>query len=148
MSLNRSERPHWLGLFDQINGFLNQNYVIGDKKMGSKFLSWLEHVGRSILHIAENPEVTRIITLFAPQFGAAFNLTVNAVALAEQKFAALGQQSGSGAEKLADVLQIAQPTIAQALKDLGKPNDVDSVKAYINAVVTVLNTVPAPQLAA
>lgn len=112
--------------------------------MGNKFVSWLEHIGRSILHIAESPELGKIVQLFAPQFGPAFNLTVNAVAMAEQKYAAIGKQSGTGEQKLADVLLIAQPVIAQALADLGKANDTAAVTKYINAVVAILNNAPAP----
>lgn len=112
--------------------------------MGNKFVSWLEHIGKAILHIAESREVATAVQLFAPQLGSAFNLTVNACAMAEQKWAALGKQNGTGEQKLADVLLIAKPVIAQALADIGKPNDDAAVEKYVNSVVAVLNAAPAP----
>jgi hypothetical protein len=84
------------------------------------------------------------VSLFAPSLGPLFNSTVTVVAAAEQKYAALGQQSGSGASKLADVLQISEPVIAQGLKVAGKTSDTAAVTNYVNSVVTVLNTAPAP----
>jgi hypothetical protein len=36
------------------------------------------------------------------------------------------------------------PLIGQALKDAGKANDAAAVENYINAIVTILNTIPAP----
>ena len=52
--------------------------------------------------------------------------------MAEQKYAALGKQSGTGASKLADVLQIAGPVIKQGLEDAGKSADDTAVQGYIN----------------
>jgi len=115
------------------------------------FISWLKHVGHDfkrgldfILPIAETAgEVT--VGLLAPGLGPLFNQTVTPVASAEQKAAALGQQDGSGPQKLADVVQIIGPLIAQALKDAGKDSSAASVTNYINAVVLLLNLTPAPK---
>ena len=84
------------------------------------------------------------VMMFAPSLGPMFNSTVAAVALAEQKAAALGQQNGTGPQKLTSVLQLMEPVIAAGLKDAGKESDTDAVTRYINAVVTILNTAPAP----
>lgn len=117
--------------------------------MSNKFISWLEQAGKdfakgieAILPIAETAGVVAVSS-FAPELGPAFNTTVTAVALAEQKYAALGQQTGTGAQKLADVLNIAQPVISKALADAGKSSDTASVTNFINSVVTILNAVPA-----
>lgn len=85
-----------------------------------------------------------IVSVFDPALGAVFSTTANIVATVEQKYAALGKQSGTGASKLADALQIGEPVIAQGLKLAGKASDTAAVTNYINSVVTVLNTAPAP----
>jgi hypothetical protein len=84
------------------------------------------------------------VSLFAPALGPLFNTTVAVVTAAEQKYAALGQQSGTGTQKLADVLQIAEPVIAQGLKVAGKSSTTADVTSYVNSVVAVLNAAPAP----
>lgn len=121
--------------------------------MGNKFLSWLSHAEQAfvkgitvILHIAEN-EGEVAVAIFAPELGPLFNSTVAAVVMAGQKWAALGKQSGTGQQKLADVLTIAEPVISQALIDAGKPGDTAAVTDYINAVVKILNAVPAQVVA-
>jgi hypothetical protein len=83
-----------------------------------------------------------ILSIFNPALGAVFNTTASIVTLVEQKYAALGKTSGTGAQKLADALQIGEPLIAQALKGAGKASDTAAVTAQISAVVTVLNTMP------
>jgi hypothetical protein len=122
--------------------------------MSNKFVSWLEHVGQGfkkgldfVLHIAETEGETAV-AIFAPQLGPIFNTTVTAVALAEQKYAALGKQAGTGQQKLADVIAISGSVISQALIDAGKSGDTTAVSNYINAVVAVLNSAPAPVVAA
>ncbi len=117
------------------------------------FLSFLKAVGhdfkRGLDYIlpwaAGAGEVA--VSLFAPALGPLFNSTVSAVVLAEQKAAALGIQSGTGAQKLADVLQLMEPVIAAGLKDAGKDSSTAAVTAYINSVVQVLNAAPAPPAA-
>src|ERR1035438_10768851 len=109
--------------------------------MSSKFVSFLEAVGKDFqkgLHFilpiaASSGEVA--VSLFAPSLGPMFNSTVNAVVLAEQKYAALKQQTGTGASKLADVTQLIGPVIAQGLTDAGKTADATAVAGYVNSVV-------------
>jgi hypothetical protein len=118
--------------------------------MTNKFWSFLEAVGRDfkkgltfILPFAQGAgEVA--ISLFAPALGPLFNQTVNAVITAEQAAAAVGKQTGSGAQKLAAVVQLMGPLIAQGLVDAGKASDIAAVQSYINAVVQVLNAAPSP----
>lgn len=113
------------------------------------FKSVLQQIGEDFkkgldfaLHIAEGPgEVA--VALFAPQLGPLFNSTVTAVATAEQNFAALGKQSGSGASKLAAVVQIAGGLIKQGLEDAGRASTDADIQGYINAVVAILNAAPA-----
>lgn len=118
------------------------------------FKSWLQKVGEDfkkgldfVLPYAETAGETAV-GLFAPQLGPLFNSTVTAVATAEQNAAALGKQSGTGAQKLAAVVSIAGGLIKQGLADAGKASDDTAVQSYINSVVTVLNAAPAPAAAA
>jgi|SRR5579862_6378695 len=117
--------------------------------MSNKFVSFLEAVGKdfkkgldAILPYAKTTGEAAV-AIFAPSLSSLFNQTVNAVVTAEQSAAAIGAQSGSGQQKLASVVQLMGPLIAQALADAGKAHDDAAVQNYINAVVTVLNTTPA-----
>jgi hypothetical protein len=118
--------------------------------MSNKFVSFLEAVGRdfqkgllAILPYAAGPAEVAVAA-FAPALGPMFNTTVSAVVLAEQKYAALKLQTGTGASKLADVVQLIGPVVSQGLADAGKANDTAAVAGYINSVVAVLNAAPAP----
>jgi hypothetical protein len=119
--------------------------------MANKFVSVLEHIGQEfqkglkiILPYAETVGAVAV-EIFFPALGPAYNSTVGAIAMAEQKYTALGKQSGSGPQKLADVLNIVQPVVAQALADAGKANDQTAVINYINSVVNILNSIPQPK---
>ena len=122
--------------------------------MSNKFVSFLESVGKDfkkflafVLPYAAGPgEVA--IAAFAPALGPMVNATVAAVVTAEQSAAAVGKHVGSGAQKLASVVQLMGPLIAQGLADAGKPNDNTAVQGYITSVVNVLNAAPAPTPAA
>lgn len=118
--------------------------------MANKFVSFLEAIGKDfqkglikVLPFAEGAGEAAV-TIFAPSLGPMFNSTVSAVALAEQKYTALGKQTGSGASKLADVVSLMGPVIAAGLADAGKANDAAAVQSYVTSVVTILNTTSAP----
>lgn len=85
------------------------------------------------------------VAAFAPQLGPMFNSTVTAVVQAEQNFAAIGKQSGTGASKLAAVVGVVGNLIKQGLSDAGKDSSDAAVQNYINSIVTILNAAPAPQ---
>jgi hypothetical protein len=114
------------------------------------FKSVLQHAGEEfkkgldfILPWAEKAgEVA--VSIYAPQLGPLFNQTVCAVVTAEQNFAAIGKQNGSGASKLSAVIQVAGGLIKQGLADAGRASDDAAVAGYINSVVAVLNAAPAP----
>ena len=112
------------------NCFLNDSQKVR-LCLFEKALPWLQKAGA-------------VLTLFDPAIGGPFNATVNIISTVEQKYAALGQQSGTGASKLADALQIGEPVIAQGLKLAGMPNSTADVTAYINAVVKIMKATPAP----
>jgi|ERR1700722_8423440 len=109
------------------------------------FKSVLETIGTDFLKAL--PWLQRgagIVGIFDPALGSLFSTTVNIVATVEQKYAALGKQTGTGTQKLADALQIGEPVIAQGLKLAGKSSTTADVANYINSVVTVLNAAPTP----
>jgi hypothetical protein len=89
-----------------------------------------------------------VVGLAVPGLGPAFNMTAQAVMTAEANFAAVGQQSGTGAQKLASVISSSGNLIAQALKDAGVANVTQQkVADYISSIVTILNATPAAALA-
>jgi altronate dehydratase len=116
------------------------------------FKSWLDKVGEDVEKDFEAAlpwlqKAGGIVTVFDPSLGALFNTTVNIVATVEQKWAALGKQTGTGTQKLADAVQIGEPVIAQGLKLAGQDSSTAGVTNYINSVVAVLNGIPAPKAA-
>jgi len=117
--------------------------------MSNKFLSFLSAIGKDfkkgldkVLPFAETAAVTVIPALF-PAIGPIFNTVVGVVVQTEQKFAAMGQQSGTGTQKLAEATSILGPLLSQLLAADGKTADSATVMQYINAVVAFLNAVPA-----
>lgn len=75
-------------------------------------------------------------------------LIQNAVLLVEQKFAASGVQSGTGSQKLAEVLLLAGETVTQLLVKAGVPATADYVAKLVSAVVSILNVQQMPASAA
>ena len=116
----------------------------------NKFESFLVAAGKDFEHglvkILPYAETAGEVAVaeFAPALGPLFNQTVTAVITAEQNAAALGKQTGTGASKLAGVVQIAGGLIKQGLAAAGKQSDDAAVTNYINGVVAVLNAAPAP----
>ena len=111
--------------------------------------TFLEAVGKdfkkgldAILPYAETAGQTAV-SIFAPGVLPLYTATVNAVILAEQNAAAIGNQSKSGASKLASVVSLIGGLIKQGLTDAGKAADDTAVQNYVNSVVTILNSVPA-----
>jgi hypothetical protein len=123
--------------------------------MTSKLVTFLDEIGQDFknglkklyplikegtaLAAAAGPEIAQI----DPLFGTVFQTAVAAVSEVEQKFAALGQQSGTGLSKLADATGILEPLVSEALTLVGKVADEAAVQKYINLVVAFLNGIPA-----
>ena len=68
----------------------------------------------------------------------ATSLVQTAVLLVEQKFSAAGVQSGTGAQKLAEVVLLAGPVVTQLLSEAGIAVSASYVQSLINAVVAIL----------
>lgn len=69
----------------------------------------------------------------------ATSLIQNAVLLVEQKYAAAGVQSGTGAQKLAEVMLLAGPVVTQLLSEAGVNAGSAYIQSLVNAVVAILN---------
>lgn len=117
------------------------------------FKSLMQHIGHDIkvglefiLPYAQTATGKVAVSLLAPSLGPLFNQTVAAVATAEQAAVAVKNAGGSltGQQKAASVVQLMGPLIKQVLTDAGKPADDAAVQKYIDSVVTILNTAPAP----
>jgi hypothetical protein len=80
----------------------------------------------------------------------ATSLVQTAVLLVEQKFTAAGAQSGTGAQKLAEVILLVDPVVTQLLTEAGIAASSTYVQSLVSAVVAILNvqTMPATAPAA
>lgn len=66
-------------------------------------------------------------------------LIQQAVATVEQKFAAAGEATGTGPQKLAQVLSMVTPSITQLLSAEKINADQEQITNIVNAVVAILN---------
>jgi hypothetical protein len=71
-------------------------------------------------------------------------LIQNAVLLVEQKYTAAGTQSGTGAQKLAEVMLLAEPIVTQLLTAAGITATTAYIQNLVSAVVAILNVQPMP----
>jgi len=69
----------------------------------------------------------------------ATTLIQNAVLLVEQKYAASGVQSGTGEQKLAEVLLLAGDAVTSLLEKAGITASADYISKLVSAVVAILN---------
>jgi hypothetical protein len=85
-----------------------------------------------------------IIDVVLPGIATLYNLTVNEVVKAESAAIAAGQQSGTGAQKLALVLEAITPAFQEYAKATGVPSasETATITAWINGVVATLNAIP------
>lgn len=99
--------------------------------------------------------VEKLVGLLFPSVGPAVNAAVdattliqNAVLLVEQKYAASGAQSGSGAQKLEEVLLLTEKVVPGLLQQAGLASDAGFVANLVSAVVSILNVQGMPAAAA
>ncbi|HEV2646866.1 MAG TPA: hypothetical protein VGU46_10930 [Acidobacteriaceae bacterium] len=74
----------------------------------------------------------------------ATSLVQNAVLMVEQKYAAAGVQNGTGAQKLAEVMLLAEPVVAQLLTQAGIAASTSYIQSLVSAVVAILNVQTIP----
>lgn len=78
----------------------------------------------------------------APELTTLANATTliqNAVMVVEQKYAASGAQSGTGPEKLAEVMLLAGPAVSSLLTQAGVTPSTSYLQSLVSAVVAILN---------
>lgn len=93
----------------------------------------------ALLFPAASPVIAEVVD--------ATTLIQNAILLVEQKYAASGVQSGTGAEKLAEVLLLTEQTVTSLLAKAGIEADSSYISGIISAVVAILNVQQAPAAA-
>lgn len=75
----------------------------------------------------------------ATEIADATTLIQNAVLLVEQKYAASGAQSGTGPQKLAEVLLLTQQAVTGLLSRVNITADSTYIANLVTAVVAILN---------
>jgi hypothetical protein len=78
----------------------------------------------------------------------ATSLIQTAVLLVEQKYAASGVQSGTGAQKLSEVMLLVEQSVTTLLAKAGITADTSYLESVISAVVAILNVQGVPSVAA
>lgn len=78
----------------------------------------------------------------AAEIADATALIQSAVLLVEQKYAASGVQSGTGQQKLAEVLLLSGDAVAALLAKAGISATTDYIGRLVSAVVAILNAQP------
>lgn len=98
--------------------------------------------------------VEKLVALLFPAAAPAMNgvidateLIQNAVLTVEQKYAAAGVQSGTGAQKLSDVMLLAEQAVTSLLTQAGIAVNSAYVANLVSAVVGVLNAQIMPTVA-
>jgi len=82
------------------------------------------------------PEVTAVVD--------ATSLIQSAVLLVEQKYAASGVQSGTGAQKLAEVMVLTEGAVTSLLAKAGVTANSSYIQNLVTAVVSILNVQQMP----
>lgn len=115
------------------------------------FISVLETIGKGFAKglkwaITYAVPIERLVALLFPaaapaakELADATTLIQNAVLMVEQKYAASGAQSGTGAEKLAEVLVLTEQAVVALLGKADITADATYIANLISAVVAILN---------
>ena len=124
--------------------------------MTNKFVTIMEKIGADALKALSEVEkyllpVASLAAIIFPAQTATITGVVNsvdliqkAVATVEAKMAAGGAATGSGPQKLGDVLSIVTPTVTQLLTAEGLSINTAQITNMVNAVVGILNVAQAP----
>ena len=124
------------------------------------FVSVMETIGRGFAKglkwaVEYAVPVEKLVGLLFPaaapvanEVADATSLIQTAVLLVEQKYAASGVQSGTGAQKLGEVLLLTEQSVTALLAKAGITADSSYIESVISAVVAILNVQGAPATAA
>jgi hypothetical protein len=120
------------------------------------FVGVLESVGKGFAKglkwaVAYAVPAERLIGLLFPALqpataglADATSLIQNAVLLVEQKYAASGAQSGTGAQKLSEVMALTGPAVTALLEKAGVTVTSSYLQNLVTAVVSILNVQQMP----
>jgi hypothetical protein len=120
------------------------------------FLNVLEEVGKDFEKglkwaVEYAVPVEKLVALLFPQAAPAIvavadatSLIQGAVLLVEQKYAASGAQSGTGPQKLAEVILLAGSAVTSLLQQAGISADSGYLQSLISAVVGILKVQAMP----
>ena len=115
------------------------------------FVSVLETIGKGFAKglkwaVEYAVPVERLVGLLFPaaapvanELADATTLIQTAVLLVEQKYAASGVQSGTGAQKLAEVMLLTEQSVTALLAKAGIAADSSYIASVVSAVVAILN---------
>ena len=118
--------------------------------MAKAFISFLDKIGvdfkkglKVALPLVEDGAV--VLSIADPALGPLVQTGIAVIAQTEQKFAAMGQQSGTGAQKLEESSSILAPIALSLMQATGsKAATTANVTTFVNALVAALNAFPAP----
>jgi hypothetical protein len=128
--------------------------------MSNKFVSVMDAIGRDFekgLIEAEKylPEAASLAAVIYPPSAAVdasvisgVGLVQKAVTVVEQKYAASGVATGSGPQKLAEVMSLTDAAVTSLLAQYGIVADSAYITNLVNAVVAILNVQAAPTVSA
>jgi len=115
------------------------------------FISVLEAIGKGFEKglkwaVTYAVPVERLAALLFPsaapianEIADATTLIQNAVLLVEQKYAASGAQSGTGSQKLAEVLVLTEQAVTALLAKANIAADTGYIANIVSAIVAILN---------
>jgi hypothetical protein len=115
------------------------------------FVSVMETIGKGFAKglkwaVEYAVPVERLVGLLFPpaapianEVADATSLIQTAVLLVEQKYAASGVQSGTGAQKLAEVMLLTEQSVTALLAKAGITADTSYLESVVSAVVAILN---------
>jgi len=121
------------------------------KEMWMSFTSVLETVGKGFAKglkwaVEYAVPVEKLVGLLFPVAAPAVNevadatsLIQTAVLLVEQKYAASGVQSGTGAQKLSEVMLLTEQSVTALLAKAGITSNSSYIANLVSAVVAILN---------
>jgi hypothetical protein len=133
---------------------------LADERINVTFTGVLEAIGKGFekglawaveYAIPVEKLVALIFPAAAPEattLADATTLIQNAVLEVEQKYAAANVQSGTGSQKLAEVMTLVGSAVTSLLKQAGIAADATYVQSLISAVVAILNVQSMPSTAA
>jgi hypothetical protein len=111
-------------------------------------LSAIGHILEKVFSPGNISIAASIVDIVLPQFAALTNVTAQAIITAETAAIAAGKQGGSGEQKSALVIAAIEKQYQEFATANGIPVIPENIKKYVDAVVAVLNSFPAPVTAA